>query len=213
MNRYYLACGSNSRRAMTLYRLNLRLSQEIFSVISCFEVALRNAIDKHYTGTLGSDWLRDSAVPAGRFDNRNCAFAACSINDVINRLGANYSHGKVVSALGFGFWRYMFSRHQYRAAGQSLIDIFPGLPTSIPARQYNAIFIFKELAGINQIRNRIAHHEAICFTPALNVKNTCFARQNYAHIMQLFKWMDIDVDSVLHGLDHVIAVCNKIDSL
>jgi hypothetical protein len=162
MNRYYLACGGNSRKAMTLYRLNLRLSQEIFTVISCFEVALRNAIDNHYTGRFGPDWLRDSALPGGRFDNPNCIFTASSINDVVNRLGVNYSHGKVVSALGFGFWRYLFSRHQYRAGGQSLIAIFPGLPSSIPAMQFNAVFVYKELARINQIRNRIAHHEAIC---------------------------------------------------
>lgn len=213
MNRYYMACGGNSPKAMTLYRLNLRLSQEIFTVISCFEVALRNAIDNHYTCRFGPDWLRDSAVPGGRFDNPNCIFTASSINDVVNRLGVNYSHGKVVSALGFVFWRYLFSRHQYRAGGQSLIAIFPGLPSSIPTMQFNAVFVYKELARINQIRNRIAHHEAICFTPTLNIKSTNFARQNYAHIIQLFQWMNLNVNKLLHGLDHVITVCNKIDDL
>lgn len=213
MNRYYQACGNNSRKAMTLYRLNLRLSQEMFTVISCFEVALRNAIDQHYLGTLGADWLRDSAAPGGRFNNHNCAFTASSINDVVNKLGANYSHGKVVAELGFGFWRYMFSRHQYRAAGQTLIAVFPGLPASTPAMQYNSIFVYNELAKTNKIRNRIAHHEAICFTPTLNVKNTNFARQNYSHIIQLFQWMNIDENALLHGLDHVISVCNKIDAL
>ena len=44
MNRYLTACGNNSRKAMTLYRKNLHLSQELFTVISCFEVALRNKI-------------------------------------------------------------------------------------------------------------------------------------------------------------------------
>lgn len=213
MNRYYQACGNNSRKAMTLYRLNLRLSQEIFTVISCFEVALRNAIDQHYTGTLGADWLKNSAAPGGRFDNYNCAYTARSINDAINKLGANYTHGKVVAELGFGFWRYMFSRHQYRASGQTLIAVFPGLPSSTPAMQYNSIFVYNELAKTNKIRNRIAHHEAICFTPALNVKNSAFARQNYAHIIQLFQWMNIDEASLLFGLDHIVTVCNQIDSL
>jgi hypothetical protein len=61
MNRYLLACGGNSRKAMTLYRKNLQLSQELFTVISCFEVALRNAIDAQVTPSLGLDWLRDAA--------------------------------------------------------------------------------------------------------------------------------------------------------
>lgn len=213
MDRYYQACGNNSRKAMTLYRLNLRLSQEMFTLISCFEVALRNAIDQHYTSTLGANWLRNSAATGGRFNNRNCAFTANSINDVITNLGANYSHGKVVAELGFGFWRYLFSRHQYRAAGQSLISVFPGLPPSTSAMQFNSIFVYNELAKTNKIRNRIAHHEAICFTPTMNVKNTAFARQNHAHVIQLFKWMNIDEAALLYGLDHIIKVCNEIDAL
>lgn len=213
MNRYYLACGSKAGRAMTLYRLNLRLSQEMFTVISCFEVALRNAIDQHYLTTLGADWLKNAAAPGGIFHNRKCALTAKSVNDAVNKLGPRYSHGKLVAELGFGFWRYMFSRHQYRKAGQTLIAVFPGLPASTPFMQYNSIFVFNELAATNRIRNRIAHHEAICFTPTLNVKNTGFARQNYAHIMQLFQWMHIDENTLLQGLDHVIAVCDKIDRL
>ena len=35
----------DTRRAMTLYRYNLRQSQEMFTIISCFEVVLRNRID------------------------------------------------------------------------------------------------------------------------------------------------------------------------
>ncbi len=213
MHRYYIACGRNSRKAMTLYRLNLRLSQEMFTVISCFEVALRNTIDQHYLRTLGADWLRDAAIPGARFGNRKCAFTAQSINDVVTKLGHNYTHGKVVSELGFGFWRYLFSRHQYRAAGQTLISVFPGLPTSSASIQYNSIFIFNELEKINQIRNRIAHHEAICFIPTLYVKNTNFARQHYAGMLQLFQWMHIDENALLHGLDHVVDLCDKIDAL
>ena len=45
MQKYVLACDGDTRRAMTLYRYNLKLSQEMFTLISCFEVALRNRID------------------------------------------------------------------------------------------------------------------------------------------------------------------------
>lgn len=45
MGRYLSAVGGDTRKAMTLYRENLRLSQELFTIVSCFEVALRNAID------------------------------------------------------------------------------------------------------------------------------------------------------------------------
>ena len=60
MRRYLNACSGNKRKALTLYRLNLRLSQEMFTVISCYEVALRNAIDRIMSSSLGADWLRDA---------------------------------------------------------------------------------------------------------------------------------------------------------
>lgn len=44
MNRYLIATGNDSRKAMTLYRKNLKLSQEMFTIISCFEVALRKKL-------------------------------------------------------------------------------------------------------------------------------------------------------------------------
>ena len=62
MSRYVEACGGNTRKAMTLYRYNLQLSQEMFTIISCFEVALRNAINKELSSRLGAEWLKDSMM-------------------------------------------------------------------------------------------------------------------------------------------------------
>lgn len=74
MNRYLFACDGNTRKAMTLYRKNLQLTQELFTVISCFEVALRNAIDATVTPSLGNDWLRVAAFIGGAFDTPRCRF-------------------------------------------------------------------------------------------------------------------------------------------
>lgn len=52
MARYLAASGSNTKKAMTLYRKNLQLSQELFTVISCFEVAIRNGIDRVYVANM-----------------------------------------------------------------------------------------------------------------------------------------------------------------
>lgn len=60
MQRYKDAANGDTRKAMALYRYNLRLSQEMFTIVSCFEVALRNAIDSLLVPTLGENWLKDS---------------------------------------------------------------------------------------------------------------------------------------------------------
>jgi hypothetical protein len=211
MSRYKKACAYNTRKAMELYRYNLRLSQEMFTVISCFEVALRNAIDRHCTGYLGSDWLKDSISPGGTF---YVGFNITNniIADAVNELGVNYTHTKLVAKMDFGFWRYMFSRDQYKALGQNLLQIFPAKPLSNRAIQYNQVYIFRTLAEINAIRNRIAHHEPICFKPTLPVIDTTYARRHYNLILQLFQWMTIDEAALLYGLDHITAICDAIDS-
>jgi len=212
MNRYLLACGGNSRKAMTLYRKNLQLSQELFTVISCFEVALRNAIDAQVTPTLGNDWLRDAAAPGGVFDNPKCRLTRDNINDAIGKLYL-YNHYKLVAELGFGFWRFMFAQNQFNATGRVLLRVFPSKPISTPAIQYNNTYIFNQLAQLNDIRNRMAHHEPICFLPGQPVKKTTYARQHYNLILQLFQWMQIDEAALLYGLDYINNVCHEIDNL
>jgi hypothetical protein len=135
MSRYLIACGGNSKKAMTLYRFNLRLSQELFTVISCFEIALRNAINNHTTITLGNDWLRNGALQNGIFDNYQCRFTKNTIQEATTKLRNSYSHSKLVAELGFGFWRYMFAQHQYMATGRTLLRIFPSKPISTPTFQ------------------------------------------------------------------------------
>lgn len=213
MSRYLEACGGNSKRAMTLYRRNLQLSQELFTVISCFEIALRNAIDRQLLLTLGDDWLRNGASLGGIFDNPQCRLTKENINDAVRKLNHHYTHNKLVAELGFGFWRYMFATHQFTATGRSLLHIFPAKPTSTAAIQYNQTFVFNQLAQINNLRNRIAHHEPICFIPGQAVKSTTYARQHYGLILQLFQWMSIDEGKLLYGIDHINTVCNQIDSL
>ena len=213
MSRYLSACNNDTKKAMTLYRLNLRLSQELFTVISCFEIALRNSVDKHCKNSIGNDWLQNGIITGGIFNNNQCRLTANNISDAIAKLGRNYSHNKLVAELGFGFWRYIFAQNQYLATGRTLLRIFPAKPTSTASTQYNQTFVFNQLAQINNLRNRIAHHEPICFLHTQNVKDTTYVRQHYGLIKQLFQWMSIDESALLYGLDHINEVCNKIDSL
>lgn len=213
VNRYMLACGNNSKRAMTLYRKNLSLSQELFTVISCFEVALRNRINGVYSNQYGNDWLRDSSVLGGFFDNSQCIRTKNIINRAVSDLNHNYTHPKLLAEMDFGFWRYLFAQPQFHAGGQILLNVFPNKPRSTVSMQYNHTFIFNQLGIINDLRNRIAHHEPICFLPGQPIKNTSYARQHYNLILLQFQWMGIDEDALLYGLDHIISVCNDIDAL
>ena len=177
MSRYLTAMSNNTRNAMTLYRKNLKLSQELFTIVGCFEITLRNGINRHYLTIHGNDWLRDSALPGGIFDRVNTQRTKSLIFNAYNKLNGlgHYTNDKLVTVMDFGFWRYLFAKPQFFAGGQNLLHVFPAKPTSTPAIQYNQTFIFNELEKINELRNRIAHHEPVCFLPKQPVKDTTYA--------------------------------------
>ncbi len=215
LQRYLTACNGDTKKTMTLYRLNLNLSQEVFTLLSCFEVAIRNAIDIVLVKRLGNDWLRNSVEPGGIFDVIGCRDSANIIRRAYLRLlrDNSYTHTKLLAEMEFGVWKYMFANPQYRAVGRSLLSIFPNKPRSTVQCQYNNTFIFNELDGINILRNRIAHHEPICFALQQPKISTTYILNAYQKLHTLFMWMGIDSHSLLYGLDHVQQVCYKINKL
>lgn len=211
MQKYVQACNGDTRRAMTLYRYNLKLSQELFTLISCFEVALRNCIDHQMVAHFGSDWLRDAVMPGGCFfSDQSVGKTKRIITNVYNELqnSGNYSHSKLLSAMEFGVWKYLYSNAHYRLTGRVLLHAFPNKPRSNAHIQYDHNYVFHELNYINSIRNRIAHHEPICFGNPV-VIDTSYALSHYSRMMTLFHWMDIDASKMLYGLDHMNSVCRK----
>ena len=213
MSRYLTACSNDTRKSMILYRLNLKLSQELFTIISCFEIAIRNAINNHYSVIHGNNWLKDLVATGGQFDNNRCRKTAEIIRRGLRKLNHNYTHSKLIAEMDFGFWRYLFSQPQFYAGGQSLLQIFPAKPKSSPTVQYNSRYVFNELEKINDIRNRIAHHEPICFNLGHAIINTTYAKQNYRLIKDLFNWMQISESALLYGIVHVNQIILKIDNI
>ena len=215
MERYLTACGGNTRKAMTLYRYNLQISQEMFTIVSCFEVALRNAIDHKLSANLGENWLRDSIMPNGIFSEPILKKTRDIIAFAHRRLTQtnSYSHPKLLAEMEFGIWKYMFSPIQYRVTGRNLLTIFPNKPRTTREIQYNQTYIFNELDKVNSLRNRIAHHETICFATNTSAIDTSYVTNIYSKIITLFSWMNIDSHSLLYGLDHINRVCSQINEL
>ena len=184
----------------------------MFVLISCFEVTLRNRIDKEMKSHFGNDWLRDLVLPGGAFYANPRVDKTYKIikkaYDGLNAAGT-YSHSKLLSEMEFGVWKYMFNNLQYGLCGRHLLHIFPNKPTSTRTNRIDNSRIFLELDYINNIRNRIAHHEPICFGFPICV-DTTYALNNYTRVMTLFQWMGIDANDFLYGIDHVGIECGKI---
>lgn len=129
------------------------------------------------------------------------------MKDVIADLGVYYTPDKAIAELTFGFWTYQFASKEFAAAGSTLLNMLPARPFGV-----NHTKVFKKLASINRIRNRIAHHEPICFGIPISV-STAYATGKYNQILELLLWMGINVTSFLFGLDGFNREATYIDDL
>lgn len=215
MRKYLVACGGDTKKAMTLYRYNLELSKEMFTVISCFEVALRNRIDNVLVNHLGNEWLKDSILRGGIFNvDTRVANTKKIIKKAYNGLlrDCKYSHHKLLAEMEFGIWKYMYAAPQYALTGNVLLDVFPNKPKTTVNIQFDNSYVFRELDYINKLRNRIAHHEPICFNKNQNIDLT-YVKNRHRRMIWLLQWMNIDSASLLYGLDHIDKIVKKIEVL
>ena len=112
----------------------------------------------------------------------------------------------------FGIWKYMYAAPQYALTGNVLLDVFPNKPKTTVNIQFDNSYVFRELDYINKLRNRIAHHEPICFNKNQNLDLT-YVKNRHSRMIWLLQWMNIDSASLLYGLDHIDKIVKKIEAL
>ena len=205
MRKYLSACAGNKQKTMQLYRYNLRLCQRFYGVLNLFEVILRNAINKHYaTYYSDSDWIINQA-DNGRLLEYN--------KDEIRQTEAGYrkrgiyNNDKMVASLTMGFWTKLFSKKRYKRGGKTLLKIF-----SNKTRGKNQADVYLDLMHIREFRNRIAHHEPICFDGSGNI-STSFARKHYLLICEYIGYFGLQPDNVIQWAEKPDEILNKIDNI
>ncbi len=205
IGKYETACAGDKKKSMQLYRYNLRLCQRFYGVLSLFEVILRNAINRHYqTYFADTDWIVHQAAMGKLL--ANC-------KDEINQLELDYkkrglyNNDKMVSSLTFGFWTKLFTRSGYKVGGKTLLRIFPN-----KAKGKNQADIYLDLTHIREFRNRIAHHEPICFDGSGHI-NTTFARTHYQLICDYIFYLGQPSDDVVSWAEKPDSILNLIDKM
>ena len=205
MRKYLNACAGDKRKTMQLYRYNLRLCQRFYGALNLFEVMLRNAVNEHYAAYYSdSDWIVNQA-DTGKLLEYN--------KDEIRQKEAGYrrrgiyNNDKMVASLTMGFWTKLFSKKRYKRGGKTLLQIFPN-----KRKGKNQTDIYKDLTHIREFRNRIAHHEPICFDGSGNI-STVFARRHYQLICEYVSYMGQQPDNVIQWAEKPDGVLDKIDGI
>ena len=205
MHKYLNACAGDKRKTMQLYRYNLRLCQRFYGALNLFEVMLRNAINEHYAAYFSdTDWIVNQA-DTGKLlvDDKDMIRE----NESGFRRHGVYSNDKMVASFTMGFWTFLFTKKNYRRGGKTLLQIFP-----YKQKGKNQSDIYKDLTHIREFRNRIAHHEPICFDGTGHI-STAFARRHYQLIREYIDSMGHQSNDVIHWAELPDEILCKIDNL
>lgn len=207
VGRYSFAMQQDKQKTMLLYRYNIYLSQKLFGIIGMFEVALRNKIDAHYRTYFNqNDWLLQQCLSNGAFYGLRTSHIVQEAYLKLRNRNC-YTHDRLISELSFGVWTSFFDRPLFRAGGQNIHQIFSSRPSGTTQRQLN-----QNLDKIRQIRNRIAHHQPLCFDQN-NQKNTQYVQEHYNAIIECTNWLGYENAHIYHGIDHVQQIIHKTDLL
>lgn len=155
---YYTASSGDVLGAFALYEWNMGASASVMHTVGMVEVLVRNALDKSLTAWCevrhpGLDWLDLNVLDArGRTDVAEARRRASQRDGIP-------THGKVISELSFGFWRYLVaSRYLTGLWIPAAQHAFPHGPSDLGQRR---VRVEASLKSLHLVRNRAAHHEPI----------------------------------------------------
>ena len=147
------------------YVWNLSLSESLYPVLCCVEVALRNSIHEAAKAHFGREnWFDDSKIINAPFAVGGLAKTKATLHSQQKALDTH----RIVAELTFGFWTSLLERRYEQILWPSIIKAaFPNMPRRKRTRQ-NLYNRFKE---IRLFRNRIFHHEPIWYWTDLAEKH------------------------------------------
>jgi hypothetical protein len=148
LGRYLSASMGDLKGAIELYELNLRLSQGLFGFLHGYEITLRNSMHDCLTQFYGQPNWYDKA----RLDQWHLN----KINEAEENFQPNATPGRIIAELTLAFWTGLLApRYEQELWTPCLRRAFPNFQK--PSRFHT----HRTLQEIQDLRNRIAHHERI----------------------------------------------------
>ena len=220
MNRYIQACGSDKIKAVQLYKFNIQASQALYPVISVFEIALRNALDREMSKFFHDpQWLitrRNAFANHAGLTRKDAGGHVIPdlffmeklrrTEDKLRFRKAAINQGNLLSELTFGFWVKFFDSNS--------IKILNGIPLQafINKPHMKLSVVHSHLNGIVTLRNRIAHHEPICFDRTGKLCLQTMERYE-ADLLLALHWIDTDLKKWSERINFFRPVYKRICTL
>jgi len=204
IGKYKIACNGDKNKALILYRYNIKLCQKFYGVLGVLEVALRNTINEHYKRLLhDNNWLITQSQNGFLISYQDTIFK--ERDKLIHN--HKYTHDKLVASLSLGVWTFLFSKNCYKNSGKTLLQIFPNKTHGLNQKN-----IYADLDKMRTFRNRIAHHEPLCFD-SLDKINVVCVKEIYTLIIRYIDFLGYRPSELLYGVETPLSTIEKIDEL
>lgn len=212
MQTYLAAVAGDPDRARDLYLWDRELAVAFLSDLAILEVALRNAMVSQLEAKWGTRWYANLDMP---LDDR-------SMNTLAKAWGqvrGPKTPGKLVAQCMFGFWRGLLDkgdhagkhprriRCDYEVLWRGVLDrAFPGGRAQAKAdgERWNREYALAVVSRLNELRNRVAHHEPLVNgfpLPGQGIRRT--AQEAHEDTMRLAAMLDRDLHSFLQAQSKV----------
>ena len=162
---YLATTGHDLDAALSLYDWNIRVSGSFHEDIGRIEVVFRNTIDAALVAYGSSRqwptvWYRRSQLFPGKHGDRTRKIILSAQTRAREHRGKEV-HGRVVTELGFGFWRFLCTDSYLTSLWvPALAGALPRHPQAGNPRVVRAD-VEDRVQRLHFLRNRIAHHEPI----------------------------------------------------
>jgi len=191
--------------ALERYKNNIRISQALYPELSILEVTLRNAIDTMLKTHISETWLEDEVKQQKILSDHEHNMLIAAYNDIKNLYPDNFTRGKVIANLTFGFWTNLCSKW-YCSNIWNKGCCFRGVFVNYPHKTNNINVLAVKLRIIRRFRNRIFHYEPVFRYP----KNTL---KMYNEIMEIIGYLPSDNSDILKDTSTFLNIYNKISEI
>ena len=219
--RYFIASNLNEKKAILIYKENLKVAQSFYPLISFFEVVLRNKLNHELSNYFSdSDWIINqktkmmSDPSLSLFDKKKQIFITNDFlkNSIeksekrLKRLNLTITSSRIIADQSFGFWTEFFEVHHYKLLKGRPIKIFDNLPAGMGRKE-----VSDRLNKIRMIRNRISHNEPICFKGTF--LDFAEIEGAYLILLELISWINPDLNNWMKDLNQVNVAITQAKSL
>jgi hypothetical protein len=216
--RRYRQGTATKEEAVALYLWNIRLCEALYPAVQFFEVALRNSTHDALSELRRSGdqhnprWFMDFSLLGPSQQGQVLQALETLKRTKPHTLGletdANYPREpqRIVAELSLGFWVSLYSNFYTHSVVVPIVaNVFPNGPREI-VRDRRQDFISPRLREVQDLRNRIFHHEPIYHWSLLTNDQALLAR--YERLIELLGWMDATQPAFLHPIDRFKQVHN-----